>query len=341
MKSEWHRYNLKRRVAQLPPIDEETFNQKVTLVEEPKEPVKLSKRDQRKQELLEKKRQLLELAKSRMQEGPDAEVPAEIEVEEKSQEQIEEELINEKLANKVEIPLDHCLFCHKALQNLDTCCEHMAKFHGLYIPEQRYLVDKAGLIGYLSEKIGFGNVCLVCNYQGRNLEAVRAHMNSKRHCRIPYETENEKLEISDFYDFSSTYNDVNRNPVIVTEGDDDWEDVEGEEEEGEGDQEEAELPQNVAYSNGYELYMPSGSIVGHRSLHRYYKQNLKPEKELSEGQGTLVTADTRHFAGLQSREEVNTTKRIWKKQARSLDQYEKKSKRGINFQKHYRDPLLQ
>ena len=30
MKSEWHRYNLKRRVAQLPPITEDLFNSKVS-----------------------------------------------------------------------------------------------------------------------------------------------------------------------------------------------------------------------------------------------------------------------------------------------------------------------
>lgn len=29
MKSDWHRYNLKRRVANLPAIDEELFNEKV------------------------------------------------------------------------------------------------------------------------------------------------------------------------------------------------------------------------------------------------------------------------------------------------------------------------
>lgn len=30
MKSDWHRYNLKRRVAELPPIDENLFNSKVS-----------------------------------------------------------------------------------------------------------------------------------------------------------------------------------------------------------------------------------------------------------------------------------------------------------------------
>ena len=33
-------------------------------------------------------------------------------------------------------------------------------------------------------------------------ESVRQHIASKGHCRIPYETKEEKLAISQFYDFS-------------------------------------------------------------------------------------------------------------------------------------------
>lgn len=81
MKGEWHRYNLKRRVAQLPPISEETFNSKVANIEKKKKEeemeeltyginnVQLSAKQQRKkqrEELLEKKRKLLELAKNRL-----------------------------------------------------------------------------------------------------------------------------------------------------------------------------------------------------------------------------------------------------------------------------------
>ncbi|GMF63709.1 unnamed protein product [[Candida] boidinii] len=115
-------------------------------------------------------------------------------------------------------------------------------------------------------------------------------MLSKSHCRIPYESEDEKLEISDFYDFTSSYS----TPAIVNveEGDEeDWEDVEEEEEEGEGEGDEEDsasiasedLPQEISYVNGHELHLPTGQVVGHRSLARYYRQNVKPEKELSEG----------------------------------------------------------
>ena len=51
MRSDWHRYNLKRRVAQLPSISMDTFNEKVskmTIAEEEVDP-NISKRELRKQ----------------------------------------------------------------------------------------------------------------------------------------------------------------------------------------------------------------------------------------------------------------------------------------------------
>ena len=102
-------------------------------------------------------------------------------------EQAEEKEFQKKLSNKVEIPPTTCLFCHPKLkQNFPTIeenTEHMFRQHGLYIPETQYLVDKKGLIEYLAEKIGFG-FCIACNYQGRNTEAAREHMQTKRHMRI-------------------------------------------------------------------------------------------------------------------------------------------------------------
>ena len=246
----------------------------------------------------------------------------------------------------MEIPPTTCLFAHpKYNHNFDTIdenIEHMFKQHGLYIPERKYLIDKQGLLEYLGEKIGFG-FCIVCNYQGRTAEAAREHMQQKRHMRIPYETEDEKLEISKFYDFSSTYD----NNVVVVDGngeeeDGDWEDVSGEEEDDEDDDE--ELPpveRDAIYQHGNELHLPSGAVVGHRSMARYYRQNLAPDRELSEGQGTVIAAETRHMLTLKDREELATKKRTWKKEKKMEDLNDRRAAKFINNQPHFRDPLLQ
>ncbi|KAK6198807.1 C2H2 type zinc-finger-domain-containing protein [Scheffersomyces amazonensis] len=383
MKSEWHRYNLKRRVAQLPPIDEHLFNTKVAnlSVEDEKEtPVKgekqMTKKEQRRREkeaIQEKKRQILGVAKQAMiakmkeqgQELPVKQVVTEqveqtetpeqtetekIEPEELTEEQQEQKIIEEKESNRIEITPTTCLFSHpkynKVFDTVDENIDHMFKNFGLYIPEKTYLVDKEGLIGYLGEKISYG-FCIACNYQGRNAEAAREHMKQKRHMRIPYESEDEKLEISQFYDFSSTYEDTSKS-VEGDDNGDEWEDV-SDEGEGEGDLEnegdsEDDLPpseQDAIYQNGLDLILPSGTVLGHRSLARYYRQNLTPERVLSEGQGTVIAAETRHMLAIRDRQELATKKRAWGRQKKREDVNDRRAAKFINQQEHYRDQLLQ
>lgn len=414
MKSDWHRYNLKRKVAQLPPVDESVFNDKMqkmsssnqtknsTLKTSPND-TKLSKKEQKKREkeaLLERKRQLLEMARQNMLKAIEeqqkqselnnvltVEEPVPItniikdeqmergekqdeeeEEEELTPDQLAEKLMKEKIANKVEIPINVCLFCNHSqrekhlsiFKDMDANIDHMFKCHGFYIPEHKYLIDKEGLIKYMAEKIGLGNVCLVCSYQGKNIEAVRNHMLAKRHCKIPYETLNEKLEISEFYDFTSTYSDYEKKPddkeTIVTintdnipsngedNGDnDEWEDISSDEEEGDGEneKEEEDIPEEYLYNDGMALHLPTGIKVGHRSLQRYFNQSLKPEKILTEGQGTLVAADTRSFVTGFDKKVVQTQQRVWQSEVRDKKRNEKRSAKFINHQPHYRDQLLQ
>lgn len=374
MKSDWHRYNLKRRVAQLPNIDEATFNEKVANVAEEKEAEAKNKNGKEKQitkkelrrlekeKLLAKKKQLMEMAKEsvlkNMENGvkvtaeaseqfePSKEIEekaetteTEIPEEEMTPEQLAEKLMAEKLSNRVDIPETQCLFCAKNYKDFETNLDHMFKDHGFFIPEQKYLTDKHGLFKYFSEKIGLGNLCLVCSFQGRSLEAVRAHMLSKKHCRIPYELEEEKLEISEFYDFSSTYEELDRE-AHQDEGE--WEDVDDVEDAADGeDSDNEELPQHILYDDGVELHLPTGVKVGHRTLQRYYRQNLKPERELTEGQGTLVAADTRHFAAIFDRQQHQLQKTVWQTEVKDKKRDDKRAAKFVNNQPYYRDQLLQ
>mgnify|MGYP003365404397 CR=1 FL=1 len=395
MKTEWHRYNLKRRVAQLPPITEQTFNSKVNTLSqnEVEDEVNKKKQDKRqmtkkdlrrkeKEALLEKKKKLLQLAKESMLKNMAAaqqvetkkeeteQVPVETQTEttatttnqendeELTEEQLAEKLMKQKLESQVEIPLETCLFCtNKTFPDFESNLDHMFKTHGFYIPEQKFLTDKKGLVKYMSEKIGLGNVCIVCNYQGRSLPAVRAHMLAKRHCKIPYESENERLEISEFYDFTSSYqgfkstesNTTKQEHVVTaattTEGsnDEDWEDVSSEEDVAEGDEdnEEEDIPEEYLYNDGVQLHLPNGVKIGHRSLQRYFKQNLKPEKELTEGQGTLVAAETRTFLPGFDKKQYQVRQRVWQTENRDKKREDKRAAKFVNNQPYYRDQLLQ
>ncbi|KAJ1677776.1 pre-60S factor rei1, partial [Spiromyces aspiralis] len=177
-----------------------------------------------------------------------------------SEEQVVE-LVEEKRKRVPRLELEECLFCSHMSESLDGNVQHMFKAHSFFIPDVEYLVDLAGLIRYLGDKLRVANVCLYCNGRGRglqSLEAVRKHMIDKGHCKLAYDTEIDILELADFYDFSSSYADAD----------------------GHSPDDEVEMAGGARLAEDeMELVLPSGVRIGHRSLHRYYRQHLRPENE--------------------------------------------------------------
>ncbi|CAL4238061.1 unnamed protein product, partial [Meganyctiphanes norvegica] len=108
-------------------------------------------------------------------------------------------------------------------------------------------------------EVGCGYECLACNWKASRsytLDSVQKHMVSKGHCFVRLEGDG-LIEYADFYDYSSSYPDAD---------------------EGEGNpDEEVELNQ-IGVSEVYQLVLPSGATIGHRSLKRYYRQSLDPNR---------------------------------------------------------------
>jgi pre-60S factor REI1 len=243
-------------------------------------------------------------------------------------EEMEESIDAKIAAARTRLTTSDCLFCTTRSESLPANLEHMSISHGFFIPDADYLVDLEGLIRYLGEKIAVGNFCIYCysrkngiartrpggtadegekdtiGREFRSLEATRAHMVDKAHCKIAYDTQKEKLEISDFYDFSSSYPDTGKRrkgkAKAKAKPDEEWEDVEEaegddmevdevideEEEEGEGTDEEP-LPDNTLRfgDSPFELVLPSGARIGHRSLKRYYDQSFRNPLQPRGGDG--------------------------------------------------------
>ncbi|KAH7161581.1 C2H2 type zinc-finger-domain-containing protein [Dactylonectria macrodidyma] len=236
--------------------------------------------------------------------------------------------------------LESCLFCNYSSPTVPLNAHHMERFHGMFIPEKKYLVDIDGLLRQLQDKIREAHRCLYCDKFKSSIFGIQTHMRDKGHCKIPFSTEAEQLEIGDFYDFRSTYSDDDgstddgstvdepsggaklgaRRAFKLTK--DDGEEIEGDEE-GDGWEtdssasslDSADLtavpaeghihqferldkhphhsrndPRNRHQADGwhshahkhthavfydeYELHLPTGKAVGHRSLNKYYRQNL-------------------------------------------------------------------
>ncbi|XP_036938901.1 zinc finger protein 622 [Acanthopagrus latus] len=161
------------------------------------------------------------------------------------------------------IPVTDCLFCSHHSKSLMKNVAHMTKVHGFFIPDVEFLVDIKGLVRYLGEKVGAGNVCLWCNEKGRSFystEAVQSHMTDKSHCKL-FTDGDAALEFADFYDFRSSYPDRK-------EGED-----------AEMDDEELPDDKTLEYDDEtLELTLPSGAKIGHRSLMRYYKQRFGAQR---------------------------------------------------------------
>lgn len=142
----------------------------------------------------------------------------------------------------------------------------MASEHSFLIPDMDYVSDLVGLLKHLGVKVGAYHVCLWCSSKCyRSLDAVQKHMVDKGHQKMRFEGET-LLEYADFYTYEGDTSideeyDVAEDFDIKTisrisssfRGED-----EGDES---GDQ-------------SFELVLPSGAKIGHRSLFKYYKQSF-------------------------------------------------------------------
>lgn len=413
MRTEWHRYNLKRRVAQLPSILSDLFAEKVLELQKQEGQREdedefgfhinhrrrsggsrqLTKKDLRHMARMEAKRGR-NSGTSPAQTGR-SHSPAHSVVSDHSEFSLGESLHysevdsnytgseynysdsthsdwenwksdEESLESEEETPAEdsalellpntYCFYCGKNNEQLESNVRHMSHQHGLYIPERTYLVNLDGLLTFLNEVVTLDRECLVCGFQGKSLESIRQHIQSKGHCRIPYETKDEKLTVSEFYNFrvdaepvgststkKVTFRDVPDTEYvdIVSSKDED------EEESTETDRDSTDNGLYDNYSTGHvdstgvELTLPTGSRVGHRSMVRYYRQNLPLPREYPDSNKTVALVDRRFASGLTVAQVTKQEKEVRRLEAKAHNDYERKTtSKRVNFQAHFRDEIL-
>jgi len=144
--------------------------------------------------------------------------------------------------------------------------------HSFFVPDLEYCTDVLGLLEYLGFKVGCGHECVHCFYPKnyRSIDAVRKHMRDKGHTTLRSDAAS-MLELDLFYDYSSSY----PTPAGGGQDNDDDDDV----------------PVQSALDQGWQLQLPSGATVGHRSLKRYYRQYLRPLAPEGQGGGRNQAAN--------------------------------------------------
>ncbi|CCH46138.1 Zinc finger protein [Wickerhamomyces ciferrii] len=254
-------------------------------------------------------------------------------------------------------PITSCIYCGVPHHDIETNLNHMFRNHGLFIPERSYLVDLKGLLEYLISVIVIDNECLCCSFKGRSLESIRAHVTSKGHCRLPYETREERAEFERFYDFSSIDEQPEKTKTTKSIS---FSNSEGPESQDEDDNEDDEsndrdlalvstTTSENSNSDDYtiahidpldsELALPNGNRLGHRQHQRIYRQNIHLPREPTDGQLTVSNAD-RRLATLPSLHEQKQVKHIRQIEQKEKSTHIRREVKRVNFQPHFRDQML-
>ncbi|CAF1325409.1 unnamed protein product [Adineta ricciae] len=289
-KTDWHRYNLKRKVADLGPISANEFTEKVEAIQQQNSAKMIESNDRSTFSCKEcgkgftSENGMLNHTKSKKhietvarnanlpkvdpnqytkssQESPNVEVMEEDDVEDDGGwsdvddgDTVTHASVAEDEAQVLGTPLrlEECLFCSLKSSNLEENLSHMAHAHSFFLPDFEYITDLPGLVEYLDEKVGIYHVCLWCNKRSfHDVLSVQRHMTAKGHCKMLFDDNpNAAWEYVDFYDYSASHPDSNDKNV------------------------DEDIDSNLLETNGFELVLPSGKTVGHRTLLRYYQQSL-------------------------------------------------------------------
>ena len=242
-RSDWHAYNLKRKVAGLPPLGLAAFEERTggangsantaasnlagsisSLGGPPGTEMSrgTARRLKREARQAEKAAKAANNANSKS-----AHYNA-------TKEMSELEYIEHKMATAADF--DECsdLFSTHYAKSMEDNLAHMARTHGFYIPYMDYVTDLRGLLTYLLEMVYVGNVAIVSGKQFHSLEAVQAHMRAvPGACKM--ELEGHEEEYAPYYDMEAL---AEKSPlwewVEEEESEDDedgWEDDDGDGEE--------------------------------------------------------------------------------------------------------------
>ncbi|XP_035740310.1 zinc finger protein 622-like [Vespa mandarinia] len=300
-KSDWHRYNLKRKVADLPPVTVEDFQKRVIAQRNQNDKSleenmycgvcgkTFSTKNQYVNHLSSKKHRekLLKLdipysgsedestvddsalSASVISSISNATTVKTAEIGNHSQRTVDdmdidsdvESVDSDEWIEDTDNPIknNNCLFCKNHSRSIVRNLRHMTMAHSFFIPDPEYCIDIKGLLTYLGEKIYANYMCIWCNDSGKafqSVESVKAHMIDKGHCKMLHEGD-ALVEYAQFYDYSSSYPDVETSDPDA----------------------EVEIPE--LDDTDYQLVLPSGNVIGHRSLMRYYKQSLNPNRTVA------------------------------------------------------------
>jgi pre-60S factor REI1 len=224
-KTPWHKYNLKRREASLPPLLETDFLTRLAAAQDVH-----NERSMRQQSgmdhngkghLKSGKRHRNTTSTTTSRDGTSASVGVSDSASTAPKQAVANGSIvptNQEADNSlvvvttknqrpIEINPKQCLFDRHVSATVQTNVDRMHRKYGFFIPDYEYLTDMTGLVGYCHEKIQLGNVCLYCHRTFRTARSCIQHMHNKVHTKLRYELGIDLEDLDVFYDFTEANED--------------------------------------------------------------------------------------------------------------------------------------
>jgi pre-60S factor REI1 len=376
--SEWHRYNLRRKVADRPPVTEAIFHSKVqSATSSQADAMEAQKEAAKSRECLPCRKTFASAAafenhvnskkhieatamkntidtvvriieptsnnNTNINSAKDQQNDQLISLPENPTDAEIDAAIQKHLENaKDRLKTSDCLFCPGHFDSTEEAINHMNSQHSFYIPDLDYLTDLEGLMRHLADKVSVWHSCLFCGNEAKqpfpSLEAVRRHMLDKGHNKIRFDDQGSS-ELADYFDHSALeFNDQEDLDDFVTDNED-------------------EFPDGFAHDalilapDESELVLPNGMRLGSRIYRPYYRQYLMPYLDDEPRPNSLRPINAPRPDGTIVRGQHHVP------QPKPLDQIEKRGikqeqvdrrnlalKMGVKnngLQHHYREQLLQ
>mmetsp|Transcript_15330 Transcript_15330/g.17522 ORF Transcript_15330/g.17522 Transcript_15330/m.17522 type:complete len:479 (+) Transcript_15330:195-1631(+) len=220
-KSDWHKYNLKRREANMTMLTHEEFTARLeaamALRREREGRQERSGKDHLKDKTeaslkksSEKKNNGRKISKRQIRKqerngfiSSEADQNTE---EKEEQDVMDMDESDDKVDTEEEQPVidpKQSLFDKHVSVDVKANVDYMYKKYGFFIPDIEFLVDMEGLVGYCAEKIKLGHTCLYCQKIFRTWRGCQEHMINTSHTKLKYEKGIDLDEFDVFYDFTS------------------------------------------------------------------------------------------------------------------------------------------
>ncbi|KGG50751.1 zinc-finger domain-containing protein [Mitosporidium daphniae] len=321
-RTEWHKYNLHRKISSLPPLSSEEYHQRLQVSQLSSSSPPVSKGvacqfcDGKHGEIIEAEQTPFENAIIKKMESLSISTFEQLFAEFPDITDTVMQDLRAQFSNLI-LP-SGCLFCTSSFKDVRDNLDHMVEMHCFFIPQVENIFDFEGLVSHLAEKINFYRTCLCCHPEKRyrSVEALRKHMIDKGHTMLGDDLE----DISRFYVFDE----------------DEFEDLD-EELGDENGQNQLQL------KDEYEMELPSGRRVGHRKYRRYYSQYLRDSSETSES-GQIETARGRTLAKEYKPLPIASDQQSIKDQRKFVQSLSRKMlKVSVNqnkFQPYFREQIL-